>query len=165
MIHLRYKKTLFPTLFMLVLGATGLQAQDNVNASGGDASGTGGSVGYSVGQIAYSTETGTNGSIVQGVQQPYEISVVTAIEEAIGINLSVAVFPNPVTDNLILEITDFNFVGLRFLLYNISGKLIRSEEITGNRTNIPMGDFFPATYIIKIVHNNMEIKTFKIIKY
>ena len=84
---MRHKKFTLSAVLLLGLGLTGLQAQTSVNATGGDASGSGGSVSYSVGQVVYTTNTGTSGSVAQGVQQPYEISVVTAIEEAKGINL------------------------------------------------------------------------------
>jgi hypothetical protein len=150
---------------MLVLGATGLQAQDNVNASGGNASGSGGTVEYSVGQIVFQTHTGANGSVAEGVQQPYEISVITAIRETEGITLSASAYPNPVSDNLILEMEDFELANLRFQLFDITGKLLQSGDITGNRTYIAMGDLFPATYIVKIIRKNIEVKTFKIIKY
>ena len=40
-----------------------------LSASGGDATGSGGSVAYSVGQIVYTTSTGTTGSVAQGVEQ------------------------------------------------------------------------------------------------
>ncbi len=35
------------------------QAQESVNATGGDATGSGGTVAYSVGQVVYTTNTGT----------------------------------------------------------------------------------------------------------
>ena len=49
-------------------------AQESINATGGDASGSAGSASYSVGQVAYQTLAGTNGSIAEGVQQAYKIS-------------------------------------------------------------------------------------------
>jgi hypothetical protein len=84
---MKYKKLILSALLLSGLGLTGLQAQEVIPAVGGNASGSGGSVSYSVGQVAYQTHTGTNGSVVEGVQQPYEISVLTAIEEAKNINL------------------------------------------------------------------------------
>ena len=149
---------------MLGLGLTGLQAQESVNATGGNASGSGGSASYSVGQVVYTTNTGTNGSVAQGVQQPYEILVVTAIEEAKGINLSVSAYPNPTTDYLTLEVKDFELSTLYFQLYDMNGKLLQSEKITGNQTNIVMSNLLPATYFIKVIQGNKEVKTFKIIK-
>jgi hypothetical protein len=64
-----------------------VSAQESINATDGDVSGSGGSVSYSVGQVVYTTHTGTSGSVAEGVQQPYEISVVTGLEEAQSINL------------------------------------------------------------------------------
>jgi len=161
---MRHKKLKLSAVLLLGLGLTGLQAQTSVNATGGDASGSGGSVSYSVGQVVYTTNTGTTGSVVQGVQQPYEISVVTAIEEANDINLSVTTYPNPTTDYLQLKVESEKLKDLSYQLYNMNGKLLQSEEITGNQTSIVMSNLVPATYFVKVVQGNKEVKTFKIIK-
>ena len=161
---MKYKKLKFSALLLLGLGLTGLQAQESVNATGGNASGSGGTVAYSVGQVVYTTNTGANGSVAQGVQQPFEISVVLAIEEAQGINLSVSAYPNPTTDYLTLEVNEFELSNLNFQLYDISGKLLQSEKITGNQTSIVMSNLVPATYFVKVIQGNKEVKTFKIIK-
>ena len=161
---MRHKKLKLSAVLLLGLGLTELQAQESVNATGGNASGSGGSASYSVGQVVYTTNTGTNGSVSQGVQQPYEISVVTGLEEAKGINLSISVYPNPTTDYLTLEIKEFELSNLHFQLYDMSGKLLKSEKITGSQTSIVMGNLVPATYFVKVVQGNKEVKTFKIIK-
>ena len=149
---------------MLGLGLTGLQAQERVNATGGNASGSGGSASYSVGQVVYTTNTGTNGSLAQGVQQPYEISVVTAIEQAKGISLSVTAYPNPTTDYLTLEVKDFELSTLHFQLFDMNGKLLQNEKITGNQTSISMSNLVPANYLVKVIQGDKDVKTFKIIK-
>ena len=51
-------------------------AQNAVVPVGGTASGNGGTVTYTVGQIAVQTNSDGTASISEGVQQPYEISVV-----------------------------------------------------------------------------------------
>ncbi len=81
-------------------------AQDVISASGGDASGNGGSGSYSIGQLFFMTHAGADGSVAGGVQQPWEISVVTGIHEATGINLVVSAFPNPAIDFLKLSVKD-----------------------------------------------------------
>lgn len=143
------------------------QAQESANASGGDATGSGGTVAYSVGQVVYTTNTGSSGSVAQGVQQPFEISVVTAIEEARGINLSVTAYPNPTTDYLQLKVdasTTLSIRSMSYQLYDMNGKLLQSEKITGNQTSIVMSNLVPANYFVKVVQGNKEVKTFKIIK-
>ena len=161
---MKYKKLKFSALLLLGLGLTGLQAQESVNATGGNASGSGGTVSYSVGQVVYTTNIGTNGSVAQGVQQPYEISVVTGLEEAKGINLTVSAYPNPTTDYLTLEVKEYELSNLHFQLYDMSGKLLQNEKITGNQTSIVMSNLVPATYFVKVIQDNKEVKTFKIIK-
>ncbi len=161
---MRHKRLKLSAVLLLGLGLTGLQAQTSVNATDGDVSGSGGSVSYSVGQVVYTTHTGTSGSVAEGVQQPYEISVVTGLEEAKGINLSVSAYPNPTTDYLTLEVKDVELLNLHFQLYDMNGKLLQNEKITGNQTNIVMSNLVVATYFVKIIQGNKEIKTFKIIK-
>ena len=161
---MRHKKLKLSAVLLLGLGLTGLQAQTSINATGGNASGSGGSSSYSVGQVAYQTHTGTNGSVAQGVQQPFEISVVTAIEEAKGINLSVSAYPNPTTDYLTLSIKEFDISNVSYQLLDMNGKLLQNEKITGNQTSIVMSNLVPATYFVKVVQENKEVKTFKIIK-
>ncbi|MDD4673844.1 MAG: T9SS type A sorting domain-containing protein [Bacteroidales bacterium] len=139
-------------------------AQESINATGGNASGSGGSASYSVGQMVYTTNTGTNGSVAQGVQQPFEISAVTGIEEAKSIQLSVSAYPNPATYYLTLEVRDFRLSNLTYQLYDMQGKLLQSERITGNQTSIVMSNLVPAIYFVKVIEGNKEIKTFKIIK-
>ena len=161
---MRHKKLKLSAVLLLGLGLTGLQAQTSINATGGNASGSGGSSSYSVGQVAYQTHTGTNGSVAQGVQQPFEISVVTAIEEAKGINLSVSAYPNPTTDYLTLSIKEFDISNVSYQLLDMNGKLLQNEKITGNQTSIVMSNLVPATYFVKVIQDNKEVKTFKIIK-
>ena len=161
---MKHKRLKLRALLFLGLGLTGLQAQTSVNATGGNASGSGGSASYSVGQLAYTTNTGTNGSVSEGVQQPFEISIVTGIEEAKGINLSVSAYPNPTTDYLTLSIGEFDISNLSYQLYDMNGKLLQNEKITGNQTSIAMGNLVPANYFVKVIQGNKEVKTFKIIK-
>ena len=161
---MKCKKIKLSAVLLLGLGLTGLQAQESVNATSGNASGSGGSASYSVGQLVYTTNTGTTGSVAQGVQQPFEISVVTGIEEAKGINLLVTAYPNPTTDYLTLEVQDFELSTLHFQLYDMNGKLLQNEKITVNQTSIVMSNLVPATYFVKVTQGNKEVKTFKIIK-
>ena len=150
------------TLFALFAGFT-INAQQTTTATGGDASGSGGTVAYSVGQIVYTTNTGTTGSVAQGVQQPFEISVVLGIDNN-AINLEVTAYPNPTTNYLTLNICKTELSALNFQLYDITGKLIESKKIKSSIETIDMENLPTATYFLKVADNNKEVKTFKIIK-
>ena len=64
---------------ILFIATIGLFAQSQTTASGGEASGSGGTVSYTVGQTAYQTNVGTGGTVTEGLQQAYEIFSVTGI--------------------------------------------------------------------------------------
>jgi len=161
---MRQKKVKLSAVLLLGIGLTGLQAQEAVPASGGNASGGGGTVNYTVGQVVYTTNTGTNGSSAQGVQQPYEISVVTGIKEALGISIEIVIYPNPATDFVKLKIENYEVQNLRYQLYDINGSLLQNNKVEGNETNIIMSNYVSATYFLKVTDNNKVVKTFKIIK-
>ena len=157
------------TVIILIFGLSSLQAQETVTATGGEATGTG-TASYTVGQMVYTAHIGTNGnSTAQGVQQPFEISVVTGIPEAEGINLTISVYPNPANDFLILKIdanvqTRHALSQIVYELYDINGKLLKSKNITADKTEIATNDLTPATYFLKVTDNKKVIKSFKIIK-
>ena len=161
---MRHKKLKLIAVLLFILGLTGLQAQESVSTTGGNASGSGGSASYSVGQMFYTTNTGANGSVAQGVQQPFEISVVTGIKEAKDINLSVSVYPNPTNDYLTVKVDNYETANLKYMVFDINGKLLQTVKATGGETQIETSQLVPANYFVKVLDNNREIKVFKIIK-
>lgn len=154
------KKTIASVSFFL-LGLGNLQAQESPVATGGEATGIGGTISYSVGQIVYTTNTGTNGSVAQGVQQPYEISTTVGVNES-TITLGLSVYPNPTANYLTLKVEDST--GLHYELYNSQGKLIKIDKVNSNSTFIDIESYPRAIYFLNVTKNNELLKTFKIIK-
>tara|TARA_B100000809_G_scaffold33013_1_gene28813 strand:- start:652 stop:1134 length:483 start_codon:yes stop_codon:yes gene_type:complete len=159
---MKHKKTIMSVAFLL-LGLGGLHAQESVNGSGGEATGTGGTTSYSLGQVVYTTATGSNGSVAQGVQQPYEISIITGIN-ATSINLEMNVFPNPTTNYITLKIENEEVESLTYQLIDLKGKLIEDKKIIEIQTSISMETLPKAIYFLKVEKNNKVVKTFKVIK-
>jgi hypothetical protein len=161
---MRHKKLKLSTLIILVLGLTGLQAQETIPASGGNSSGNNGSIAFSIGQVFCSTNSANDGSISEGVQQPYEITV--AIDSPIGkdVNMILSAYPNPAKDVLMLSIENDDIRDVVFLLFDMKGNVLFEEKVTANKTTINMGSLLPATYFLKVFRNKTEIKIFKIIK-
>jgi len=158
------KKLKLCLVFLIALGLKGLQAQEAIPTSGSNASGSGGTVSYTVGQMVYTINTDVTGSVAQGVQQAYEISVVNGIEDANEINLLFKAYPNPTSDFLTLNIENYDNTDLSYQLYDMSGKLLENKKIIGNETKIILINRVAAIYFLKVVDNQKEIKTFKIIK-
>ncbi len=162
-----YKKTFFIVLYILICENFALTAQvfhSSIATAGGNATGTVGTVSYSVGQIVYTTATGTTGSVAQGVQQPYEINVVSGIADIYNIELYTA-YPNPASTHLILKIENNELTNIIYRIYDTKGAILRSEKITDNETIINLGTLKPAAYFIHIQSGNEEIKVFRIIKH
>jgi opacity protein-like surface antigen len=146
-----------------LLWASLAQAQESANASGGDATGSGGTIAYSIGQVVYTTYTGSSGSVAQGVQQAYEIFTVDIEETTLSISL--IAFPNPTADNLTLQIRDFNKENLTYQFYDIGGKLLSNGQVTGQQTEINTSSLPPATYFINVLNQeDKKVQSFKIIK-
>ena len=133
-----------------------------LSATGGDATGSGGTVAFSVGQIVYTTSTGTTGSVAQGVEQAYEISSVGIKETALNISLSI--FPNPTSDYLTLKVEDYNKEALSYNLLDEQGKSVLNEQITNQDTQVAMSTLARGIYFINVLQANKKIQTFKIIK-
>lgn len=139
------------------------QAQESVNTSGGDATGSGGTVAYSVGQVVYTTNTGSTGSVAQGVQHAYEIFILSIKETELSISLSA--FPNPTTENLTLQISDYNNEKLSYKLFDMQGKQLSNGQIEAQQTQINMTILPVATYVINVVNQqNKQVQSFKVIK-
>jgi hypothetical protein len=140
-----------------------IRAQNAIPASGGNATGSG-TVSYSIGQFVYTTNTGTNGTVAQGVQQPFEISVITSIEQAKDITLVCAAYPNPASDFLTLKVENYDTESLSYKLFDSNGKLLESKKVSGHETIISMANLLSSLYFLKVLDNQKEIKSFKIIK-
>lgn len=151
-------------LLQLSFSIIGIQAQKAIPVSGGKASGSGGSISYSVGQTVYTTNTSPEGYVIQGVQQPYEISVMTGNYESKGINLEFSVFPNPSTEFVSLKIQNYKVEKLSYELYDVNGKLLESNQIQSSETKIVMTKYIRSAYFLKIRDNKAAVKEFKIIK-
>jgi|JI91814BRNA_FD_contig_61_2916300_length_3014_multi_2_in_0_out_0_1 hypothetical protein len=131
-------------------------------AGGGNSSGSGGSVSYSVGQVVYTPIASSSGTAIQGVQQPYEIFVVGVYEALMEIDLTV--FPNPTLGSLQLTISETAFNDLSYQLFDMQGNLIDQKTITQTNTMLDLSGYAHATYVLHVSNNKQSIKSFQIIK-
>lgn len=159
------KKIYFLLIMLFFAGCfTTIHAQKTITSAGGNATGTGGTSNYTLGQLVYQTYPGTNGSSSLGVQQPYEISVITETDKAKNITLFMSAYPNPANESLTLKIENFSGQDLSFSLLDNQGRLLQSKKVTDSETIISMTTLSPSVYFLKVLEHNKEIKTFKIIK-
>ena len=148
---------------IILLSILPIYAQDAIPASGGEATGIGGTVSYSVGQLVNNMNIGSNGTVTQGVQQTIEF-VVLSNPELIALTLSAVTYPNPTTDYIVLSLTNATLTDLSYMMFDLQGRLVTKGKVQQEATQIAMKNLPIGAYILKVNRHNQELKTFKIIK-
>jgi hypothetical protein len=156
------KPLLFLAIPLLGLSIRG-KAQEAVVSAGGDASASSGNFSYTIGQVNYVTNSGGGFSSAEGVQQPYELSVVSGFENH-QIDLQMALFPIPTSGSVYLTLDFVKVNNAQYKLIDVLGKVIASKEIESPRTEIMLGDYASGTYFLQVLIDNKNVKEFKIIK-
>ena len=139
-----------------------IQAQQTTVSAGGDASGIGGTFSYSIGQVVYTYNYGTDVIVAQGIQQPFEISILGL--DNYQINLVMQTYPNPTKDYLVLNVHALDLSNMIFQLYDVNGRLIETRTMFSPIETICMMNLPSSVYVLKVINNNKEVKSFKIIK-
>lgn len=154
----------FGLLLFMGFGSVQLQAQQAVVPAGGNASGSSGSVSYTVGQVFYQTKEGPSAYATEGVQQPFEIFNLTSVED-IEHSPGISIFPNPTSDYLIIELDESVNRSMNYAVFDVSGKQVDNQLLSGIRTAIPTADLSSGTYFIAIFREGEKINTFKVVKH
>ena len=155
------KKLNLTLIFLCVLQLS--YAQETIPSTGGNASGTGGVSNYTVGQLVYTTNISTSGSVSQGVQQAFEFQTL-GNPGLLAAQLTAVTYPNPTTDFIVLKITDTTLKNLQYTLFDLNGKTIASKPIRTSSTEIAMKNLSVGMYLLKLTKKNKPLKTFKVIK-
>ena len=138
-----------------------IQAQNNTVSAGADAEGSNGSVSYSLGQVVYTSATGINGSINQGVQQPYDYDVITGIEHTeIELNL----YPNPTLGQVNLTIADSRTQDYSLSLFDATGRLIIQNSQLNGLNSFSMESYAAGVYTLSVFKKEELVKSFRIIR-
>ena len=160
-------KRIFTILILSCLLVPSLFAQSAIVPVGGDAQGNGGSVSYTVGQLAVESAANSNGSItvLEGVQQPYEIMTV-GVDDYPQIALDAVVYPNPTENIAQLQLNGFEIPadGLRATLYDGNGKRLQTVTVTDDLTAFQIGQYAKGTYYLEVRDGKRVLKTFKIVR-
>jgi hypothetical protein len=76
---------------------------------------------------------------------------------------SINVFPNPVKNNLIVNLSGPIAQGASIRIFSIEGKLMKSQPISSSSTTLDLSDLYSGLYFCSYL-NGSESKTIKIIK-
>jgi hypothetical protein len=153
------KKQLFTALMLFAVFLS--YGQRAAVVAGGEASGSGGTASFSLGESAYRTDAGNGGSSLQGAQQPYEIYEVSK-PGAIG-GMVFTLYPNPVADVVNIDVGQWQ-EHLSYQLLSLDGKILASGTLREKTTSLAMSDFPAGVYLVSVHRDDQPIKTFRIIK-
>ena len=153
------KLILIPTLALICLSMA--QAQSAVVPGGGLLSGSGGTVSFTIGQIAIPTISGSNGSISPGVQQPLLSEMVTALTPPNLASFDISIYPNPSYDVVHVKLGQEDSVP--FQLMDLRGKTIYQGTLGLQEQRLNLQQLPPASYFLKVQVQGI-IKSYIVIK-
>lgn len=121
-------------------------------------------MGYTLGQVFFTTSQGTPGTIAAGIQQPYEIATVVRNSELSEHEPAVMVFPNPSSRFLTLKMDAAGKDLYTYTLYDQYGKILINNNISSDQVLIDLGWLVPSFYLLRVSRGKHILQTFKIIK-
>jgi len=119
---------------------------------------------YTAGRLVFKVIKGTKTRVERGVKQNYEITVSTVIEKPEDMDMVCHINHNGADGKMHLVIRPFEDENMRFRFYDMNGKLLGENKIENKELVIPVENMSTATWLVKVVNNNMEVRLFKIEK-
>ena len=150
------------TFILIVTFALSLQAQKNIISAGGNSTGTGGNVSFSIGQIDYLYNSNGSFSVSQGLQQVYNLTLTSVRNNFVEDDRNINIYPNPTRDGIYISFQKYNEAS--YVIYDLTGNLISNNIIENASTYISLNQLPAATYIILITQTKMQQKSYQIVK-
>ncbi len=107
---------------------------------------------------------GTEHPLMEGVQQPWEIWVITGVELEEKGSQVFSVYPNPVKHQLTINLNCQEKKVVFYGLFDLKGEKIKKGPLLNQRTLISMQGLDSGVYLMKIFQKQKILQTFKILK-
>lgn len=131
--------------------------------AGGDASGDGGTMAWTLGQADAAFLGAPAGSMAQGVQQPVE--AITVGLAATGAGLFCSVWPNPTAGDVALALAGAAGASFRYQVLDPSGRRLAEGAVGSSPQIIPFRAYPPAPYLIRIQGSDGTSALLPVIKH
>lgn len=149
-------------LFTFLIGFLGAIAQEVVSSAGETQRAGRYEISWTVGEPVIETISSDSHILTQGFHQT--ALTVTPVNEMVISSLELKVYPNPASENVIIQLNKLDNDPL-FSLFTISGQLLVRKSILESETCINLKNYSSGSYLLKISQGTqMPLKTFKIIK-
>ena len=155
------RKTIMFVLFLGLLFSRAT-AQEAVVSGGGYAVAETTSISWTLGELAIETFVAGDLILTQGFQQGSLL--ITTVEEITDPDFRLTIYPNPVSDHLIIEVPENQVEGLRFQVFDLSGRLLMTEPLGAPLRELSFGAMEPGMYMVRFIQGGETKKTVRIIK-
>ncbi len=158
-------KTLLVSLF-LFLGTSAVFGQSLtpwlISTAGSHDDSSGGTLSWSVGELAITTLEGDEHMITQGFHQG-SLDIETTYKMA-DTDYELHTYPNPARDYVTIEVNHDSYEHLHFTLLDIHGSKLKGDHLKGYTTRLSVQSLNSGIYFLNIADQNTIIQTFRITK-
>jgi hypothetical protein len=148
------------SLFLLLLSHS-VCAQEVISSSGSSFENSTNQLSWTLGEPIIETFSTGQLVITQGFQQS-KLSV-TAIDQISENLYGLKVYPNPVSNELTIEVLEVNKFNLS--LFDFNGKLLIQKELKKSVETVDMLNYIPGSYFLTVCSGKgQHLQTFKVIK-
>ena len=105
----------------------------------------------------YTAQSNSATSLSKGVQQGFELFLITGLEDEDRFGLAATVFPNPTSNYLTVEIKSYSpGTAMEIFLFDAKGQQVHRQ--------IAVEHLSSALYVLKLIQGNKLVKVVKVIK-
>ena len=109
-----------------------------------------------LGETLYQGGQNNNIVLTEGFIQPNQ-EIILSIDSFN--DLSMTIFPNPVFDFLNIQLTNMSIMPLKLEIFNVNGKLIKTNSLTEKHSRLDLSILSTGTYLVRFVLPRTDIKT------
>ena len=153
----------FFTLCVLTALACSSFAQSATVAAGGMATGVGGTVSFSIGQVADGAPSAGTGMVYQGVQQPY-VDGSTTVADPVADASGIAVYPNITADMIVVNTSATFAEPLRVEVSDAQGRTLLQRMLPDTRTELSLATLAAGSYHLSVITGTERLRTFTIVR-
>jgi hypothetical protein len=157
-------KNFLVVVFLLSFyGVFTANAQEVISSGGGSGISSTHQLDWTIGEPVIETFVSGTNTLTQGFQQSNLI--VTEIDQLTIVGIKLKVYPNPVSDFLIIENKSDNMTNFRLRLFDVTGKLLLEKDADQNIENLNMQPYRSGSYLLRIYSaNETPLQTIKVVK-
>lgn len=134
-------------------------AQEVIASQGESYSGATAKVDFTIGEVIIHTGLGATVDLTQGFHQTNW--KFTDLEDSAP-ELTIVVFPNPASDYLNIQTSDFK--DITYVLYDEAGRLVAQDQLLEETTAVRVGELAAGNYSLVLSDPTRQLKLFKLIK-